>query len=67
VGDLDGVVDLFGKAEVVRRDDQAVQCASSLCWRRKAKNSTPSRKRRFIICGLRIISPTIAAILGARK
>ena len=30
MGDLDGVVDLFGKAEVVRRDDQAVQCASSL-------------------------------------
>ena len=35
--------------------------------RRKWKNSTPSRSRRFIICGLRTISPTIEAIFGARK
>ena len=34
---------------------------------RKRKNSTPSRKRRFIISGLRTISPTIAAILGTQK
>ena len=34
---------------------------------RKRKNSTPSCKRRFIISGLRTISPTIAAILGTRK
>ena len=27
--------------------------------RRNWKNSTPSRRRRFIICGLRTISPTI--------
>jgi hypothetical protein len=27
----------------------------------------PSRSRRFIICGLRTISPTIEAIFGARK
>ena len=35
--------------------------------RRNWKNSTPSRNRRFIICGLRTISPTIDAIFGARK
>ena len=35
--------------------------------RRNWKNSTPSRKRRFIICGLRTISPTMEAIFGARK
>ena len=35
--------------------------------RRNWKNSTPSRSRRFIICGERTISPTIAAIFGARK
>ncbi len=41
--------------------------AASRRSRRKRKNSTPSRKRRFIISGLRTISPTMAAILGARK
>ncbi len=42
--------------------------AASLCRsRRNWKNSTPSRSRRFIICGLRTISPTMAAIFGARK
>ncbi len=35
--------------------------------RRKWKNSTPSRRRRFIIWGLRIISLTMEAIFGARK
>jgi hypothetical protein len=34
---------------------------------RKWKNSTPSRSRRFIICGLRIISFRIAAIFDGRK
>ena len=43
------------------------QAATSRRSRRKRKNSTPSRKRRFIISGLRTISPTMAAIFGARK
>jgi hypothetical protein len=34
---------------------------------RKWKNSTPSRSRRFIICGLRIISFKIDAIFDGRK
>jgi hypothetical protein len=42
--------------------------AAALCRsRRNWKNSTPSRNRRFIICGLVTISPTIEAIFGARK
>jgi hypothetical protein len=67
--DLDRLIDLVREAEIVRCDDQAVgaQCAGSLWARRKAKNSTPSRSRRFIICGLLIISPTIEAIFGTRK
>jgi hypothetical protein len=64
---LDGGVDRFAEAEVVRRDYQLVQCASSRRSRRKEKNSTPSRSRRIIICGLRSISPMIEAIFGARK
>ncbi len=64
---LDSGVDLFAQAEIVRRYDQMVQCASSRRSRRKAKNSTPSRRRRTIISGLRTISATIAAIFGARK
>ena len=41
---------------------------AALCRsRRNWKNSTPSRSRRFIICGLRTISPTMEAIFGARK
>jgi hypothetical protein len=35
--------------------------------RRNWKNSTPSRSRRFIISGLRIISPTSEAIFLRRK
>ena len=41
--------------------------AASLRSFRNWKNSTPSRSRRFIMVGLRTISPTMAAILGARK
>ena len=36
-------------------------------WRRNWKNSTPSRSRRRIICGLRIISATSEAIFCRRK
>jgi len=65
--DLDGVVDLGREPEIVGGDDELLQCAGSPRWRRKRKNSTPSRKRRFIMSGLMIISPTMDAILGARK
>jgi len=62
-----GGVDGFTKAEIVRRYDQMVQCASSRRSRKKAKNSMPSRNRRTSISGLRAISETIDAILVARK
>lgn len=65
--DLDGVIDLRREPEIVGGDDELSQCAGSPRWRRKRKNSTPSRRRRFIMSGLMIISPTIEAILGARK
>ena len=61
-----GGVDLGRKAKIVGRDDEAVQSATSRS-RKNRKNSIPSRRRRFIISGLRIISPTIEAIFGARK
>ena len=64
---LDGPVDLVGKAEIIRRDDEKLQCAVSRRSRRKRKNSTPSRRRRFITSGLRAISPRIWAILPGRK
>ncbi len=67
VRDLDGVVDLRREPEIVGGDDEMFQCAGSRRSRRKRKNSTPSRKRRFIMSGLMIISPTMDAILGARK
>ena len=65
--DLDSLVDLFRKAEVVGGDDQSLQRAASRRSLRNWKNSTPSRSLRFIICGERTISLTIAAIFGARK
>ena len=61
------LVDLGREAEIIRRDDEAPQAATSRRSRRKRKNSMPSRRRRFIISGLRTISPTIDAIFGARK
>jgi hypothetical protein len=64
---LDGPVDLVSKAEIIRRDDEKLQCAVSRRSRRKRKNSTPSRRRRFITSGLRAISPTIWAIFPGRK
>ena len=60
---LDRLVDLGRQPEIVGGDDQRLQCAISRRSRRNWKNSTPSRRRRFIICGLRTISPTIEAIL----
>jgi len=66
VSGLDSLVDFRGGTEIVRRHDQLLQAVSRRV-RRKRKNSTPSRKRRFIISGLAIISPTIEAILEGRK
>jgi hypothetical protein len=63
---LDGSVDLVREPEIVGRDNKVFQSATSRS-RRNRKNSIPSRSRRFNISGLRIISPTIEAIFGARK
>ena len=71
VGALDRRVDRRGEAEIARRAPspavtaaaQAALFRSRMNW----KNSTPSRSRRFIICGLRTISLTMDAIFGARK
>ena len=67
VRDLDGFVYFRRQSKIVRRDNELFQCAASRRSRRKLKNSTPSRSRRFIMSGLRIISPRMAAILGRRK
>ena len=64
---FDRVVDVFGKAEVVRGDNECAQSCTPRRSRRKAKNSTASRRRRFIISRLCAISITMEAILGARK
>jgi hypothetical protein len=59
-------IDLGREPKIVGRDDKALQSATSRS-RKNLKNSIPSRSRRFIISGLRTISPTIEAIFGARK
>jgi hypothetical protein len=64
---LNRLVDLVRETEVVGRDDQIFQCAVSWRSRKKWKNSTPSRKRRFMTSGLLTISPRIEAILPGRK
>jgi hypothetical protein len=66
VRQLDRFIDLGRQPEVISGDDEMPQAATSR-WRKNLKNSTPSRSRRFIISGLRTISPTIDAIFGARK
>ena len=70
---LDRVVDRWVEAEIVGADDKALcrgrrlpQPGISRC-RRNWKNSTPSRSRRRIISGLRIISPNSEAIFRRRK
>ncbi len=66
MGGFDRLVDCRMESEIVSADDELPQLA--ICRsRRKWKNSTPSRRRRFIIVGLRTISLTIEAILPARK
>ena len=64
---FDGFVDLGRETEVVGGNDQEIQWLTFRCSRRKAKNSTASRRRRCSISRLRSISPTIEAIFGARK
>jgi hypothetical protein len=49
MGTLHRLVDLYGGAEIVRRDDQIPQCQETIMssrFLRNWKNSTPSRKRR---------------------
>ena len=67
MGGLDGLIDLVCQPEIVGRDDETLQSAASRRSPRNWKNSTPSRSRRFIICGERTISLTMDAIFGARK
>ena len=67
MGNRNRFVHLARQAEIVRGDDQSPQCTTSRLCRRKRKNSTASRSRFFITIGLRTISPTISAILSARK
>ena len=64
---FDGLVDFAREPEIVGGDDEMFQSAGSRRSRRKRKNSTPSRSRRFNMSGLRTISPAMAAIFGARK
>ena len=64
---FDREVDFRRQAEIVRGDDQRRQLAALRRSFRNWKNSTPSRRRRFIIWGLLTISPTIEAILPERK
>src|ERR1700733_2169877 len=64
---FDRGIDRFAEPEIVRRYRQPIQCADSRRSRRNEKNSSPSRRRRRIISGLRTISEAIAAIFGARK
>ena len=64
---FDRGVDRFAEPEIVRRNRQPIQWADSRRSRRNEKNSSPSRNRRRITSGLRIISVAMAAIFGARK
>ena len=65
---LDRLVDRSVAAEIVGGNDQPLQRGpSAVAWRRNWKNSTPSRSRRRIICGLRSISPTSEAIFFAAE
>ena len=67
VGDLDRAVHFVGEAKIVGGEDQISHCAVARRSSRKRKNSAPSRRRRFVISGLRTISPTIEAILPGRR
>ena len=67
MGLLDRLVDFRREAEIVGRDDEPLHVQASSRWWRNRKNSTPSRRRRFIISALPIISPAIEAIFDGRK
>ena len=58
---FDRLVDRRVEPEIVGADDQSPQLVISRL-RRNWKNSTPSRSRRRIICGLFTISATSEAI-----
>jgi hypothetical protein len=58
---LDRLVDCRVEPEIVGADDQLPQLVISRL-RKNWKNSTPSRSRRRIICGLFTISATSEAI-----
>jgi hypothetical protein len=69
---LDRRVHARMQPEVVRGEDQrrAARCVvtnQASCARRKRKNSTPSRRRRFIMSQLVSISRTISQIFDGRK
>jgi hypothetical protein len=66
VRQLHAGIDLGRNPKIVGRDNEVLQSATSRS-RKNLKNSIPSRSRRFIISGLRTISPKIEAIFGARK
>src|SRR5262245_9189189 len=53
--------------EIFCANDNPSQVERARRARRKWKNSTPSRKRRFIISGLVIISARMEAIFEGRK
>jgi hypothetical protein len=66
VGDLDRPVHFVGEAKIVGGDDQIFHCAVARCSRRKRKNSAPSRRRCFIISGLRILADDRGDLAAAR-
>ena len=63
----DCVVDLARDAALVYGNAHPSHVGRSRRARRKWKNSTPSRKRRFIISGLVSISARMDAIFEGRK
>ena len=66
VRQLHAGIDLGRNPKIVGRDNEVLQSATSRS-RKNLKNSIPSRSRRFIISGLRTISPKIEAIFGASR
>ena len=69
MADLDRLIDLFRRAEVVGGDDQppGQETIMSSRVRRNWKNSTPSRSLRTSMSREVSISPTISAIFDGRK
>jgi hypothetical protein len=78
-GALDCGIDAGMQAEIVGGNDQSASkpghsapffilaARQAPCARRKRKNSTPSRSRRFVMSQLRSISRTISQIFAGRK